>query len=135
MSRVSVGRLAPVEGLFTSESVADGHPDKIADQLSDAVLDAALRQDPQARVAVEAAIKGSAVWLFGELTGRDLSLDFPEIGGVRTERRRCGRRRWFHGAAPASSRVQMSAFQHIAFAWSEGSRLPQTLRFQAMEGG
>jgi S-adenosylmethionine synthetase len=79
MSRVSVGRLAPVEGLFTSESVADGHPDKIADQLSDAVLDAALRQDPQARVAVEAAIKGSSVWLFGELTGRDLSLDFPEI--------------------------------------------------------
>lgn len=79
MSRVSVGRLAPVEGLFTSESVADGHPDKIADQLSDAVLDAALRQDPEARVAVEAAIKGSSVWLFGELTGRDLSLDFPEI--------------------------------------------------------
>ena len=62
MSRVSVGRLAPVEGLFTSESVADGHPDKIADQLSDAVLDAALRQDAQARVAVEAAIKGSSVW-------------------------------------------------------------------------
>jgi S-adenosylmethionine synthetase len=79
MSRVTVGRLATVEGLFTSESVADGHPDKIADQLSDAVLDAALRQDPQARVAVEAAIKGSSVWLFGELTGRDLSLDFPEI--------------------------------------------------------
>jgi S-adenosylmethionine synthetase len=42
MSRVSIGRLTPVEGLFTSESVADGHPDKIADQLSDAVLDAAL---------------------------------------------------------------------------------------------
>ena len=79
MSRVSMGRLAPVEGLFTSESVADGHPDKIADQLSDALLDAALLQDPQARVAVEAAIKGSSVWLFGELTGRDLSLDFPEI--------------------------------------------------------
>ncbi|MFZ4746098.1 MAG: methionine adenosyltransferase [Sphingomonas sp.] len=71
--------LAHVEGLFTSESVADGHPDKIADQLSDAVLDAALRQDPQARVAVEAAIKGSSVWLFGELTGRELSLNFPEI--------------------------------------------------------
>jgi S-adenosylmethionine synthetase len=74
MSRVSVGRLAPVEGRFTSESVADGHPDKIADQLSDAVLDAALRQDPESRVAVEAAIKGSSVWLFGELTGRELSM-------------------------------------------------------------
>ena len=79
MSRVSLGSLAPVEGLFTSESVADGHPDKIADQLSDAVLDAALSQDPFARVAVEAAIKGSSVWLFGELTGRELLLDFPEI--------------------------------------------------------
>lgn len=79
MTRVSVGCLTPVEGLFTSESVADGHPDKIADQLSDAVLDAALRQDSQARVAVEAAIKGSSVWLFGELTGRNLSLDFTEI--------------------------------------------------------
>ena len=79
MNRVSVGRLAPVEGLFTSESVADGHPDKIADQLSDAVLDAALRQDPKARVAVEAAIKGASVWLFGELTGRNMVLDFQEI--------------------------------------------------------
>ena len=79
MSRVSMGRLAPVNGLFTSESVSDGHPDKIADQLSDAVLDAALRQDPHARVAVEAAIKGTSVWLLGEMSGRDLSLDFPSI--------------------------------------------------------
>jgi S-adenosylmethionine synthetase len=79
MERISIGRLAPVTGLFTSESVSDGHPDKIADQLSDAVLDAALAQDPNARVAVEAAIKGSSVWLFGELTGRDLHLDFDQI--------------------------------------------------------
>lgn len=79
MSRVSVGCLPQIEGLFTSESVADGHPDKIADQLSDAVLDAALAQDPNARVAVEAAIKGSSVWLFGELTGHDLKLDYDQI--------------------------------------------------------
>ncbi|NBB51207.1 methionine adenosyltransferase [Rhizobium sp. CRIBSB] len=79
MSRVTVGHLAPVQGLFTSESVTDGHPDKIADQLSDAVLDAALAQDSNARVAVEAAIKGSSVWLFGELTGQDLKLDFDQI--------------------------------------------------------
>lgn len=79
MSRVSVGCLPRIEGLFTSESVADGHPDKIADQLSDAVLDAALAQDPNARVAVEAAIKGSSIWLFGELTGQDLKLDYDKI--------------------------------------------------------
>lgn len=79
MSRVSVGCLPRIEGLFTSESVADGHPDKIADQLSDAVLDAVLAQDPYARVAVEAAIKGSSVWLFGELSGQDLKLDYDQI--------------------------------------------------------
>ena len=79
MSRVSVGRLAPIDGLFTSESVAEGHPDKIADQLSDAVLDAVLAQDRHARVAVEAAIKGSSVWLFGELTGQNLKLDYDQI--------------------------------------------------------
>ncbi|HEV7353620.1 MAG TPA: methionine adenosyltransferase [Brevundimonas sp.] len=79
MNRISIGRLAPVTGLFTSESVSDGHPDKIADQLSDAVLDAALALDPTARVAVEAGIKGSSVWLFGELSGHGLDLDFEEI--------------------------------------------------------
>ncbi|WP_298128231.1 methionine adenosyltransferase [Brevundimonas sp.] len=79
MDCITTGHLTPVNGLFTSESVADGHPDKIADQLSDAVLDAALRQDPGARVAIEAAIKGSSVWLFGELTGQDLHLDFDQI--------------------------------------------------------
>ena len=74
MSRLSFGRLAPVEGLFTSEAVSDGHPDKIADQLSDAVLDECLRQDPGARVAVEAAIKGHEIWLFGEVSG-DVTLE------------------------------------------------------------
>jgi S-adenosylmethionine synthetase len=53
--------------LFTSESVCAGHPDKIADQISDAILDAALAQDPLARVAVETAVK-DRVMIFGELT-------------------------------------------------------------------
>ena len=53
--------------LFTSESVCAGHPDKIADQISDAILDAALAQDPQARVAIETAVK-DRVMIFGELT-------------------------------------------------------------------
>ena len=56
------------DGLFTSESVSEGHPDKICDQISDAILDACLAQDPASRVAVEAAIKGGTLCLLGELT-------------------------------------------------------------------
>ncbi len=54
--------------LFTSESVTEGHPDKICDQVSDAILDECLRQDPNSRVAVETATKNGAVWVFGEIT-------------------------------------------------------------------
>ena len=54
--------------LFTSESVAEGHPDKIADQISDAVLDAILKQDKRARVAVETLIKTGMVVVAGEVT-------------------------------------------------------------------
>lgn len=55
-------------GLFTSEAVSAGHPDKICDQISDAILDACLAQDPYARVAVETAIKGELICLLGEIT-------------------------------------------------------------------
>ena len=54
--------------LFTSESVAIGHPDKIADQLSDAVLDACLKEDPYARVACETLVSSGLVVLAGEIT-------------------------------------------------------------------
>jgi S-adenosylmethionine synthetase len=54
--------------LFTSESVTEGHPDKMCDQISDAVLDAILEQDPTARVACETAIKTGFVLLLGEIT-------------------------------------------------------------------
>jgi S-adenosylmethionine synthetase len=54
--------------LFTSESVAEGHPDKVADQISDAVLDACLRQDPEARVACETLVSSGLVMLAGEIT-------------------------------------------------------------------
>jgi len=54
--------------LFTSESVTEGHPDKICDQISDAVLDAILEQDSQARVACETAVKTGFVLLLGEIT-------------------------------------------------------------------
>jgi S-adenosylmethionine synthetase len=54
--------------LFTSESVTEGHPDKLCDQISDAVLDACLEQDPRSRVACETAAKTGFVMLFGEIT-------------------------------------------------------------------
>ena len=54
--------------LFTSESVAEGHPDKLCDQVSDAILDACLEQDPEARVAVECLTKTGVVVVAGELT-------------------------------------------------------------------
>lgn len=54
--------------LFTSESVSEGHPDKMADQISDAVLDAIIKNDPNARVAVETMIKTGMVIVAGEVT-------------------------------------------------------------------
>jgi len=56
------------EFLFTSESVNEGHPDKICDQVSDAVLDACLQQDPTSKVACETATKTGMVMIFGEIT-------------------------------------------------------------------
>ncbi len=54
--------------LFTSESVTEGHPDKICDQISDAILDEILKDDLNARVACETAIKTGLVWVMGEIT-------------------------------------------------------------------
>jgi len=52
--------------LFSSESVTEGHPDKLCDQISDAVLDEMLRQDPNSRVAVEALVTTGLVQIAGE---------------------------------------------------------------------
>ena len=57
--------------LFTSESVTEGHPDKVADQVSDAVLDAFLARDPMARVACETLVTAGRVVIAGEATGRE----------------------------------------------------------------
>ena len=54
--------------LFTSESVTEGHPDKICDQISDAILDAMLEQDPMSRVACETATTTGLVLAMGEIT-------------------------------------------------------------------
>ena len=56
--------------LFTSESVGEGHPDKMCDQISDAILDAHLRQDPDAKVACETVTKTGMVMILGEITSQ-----------------------------------------------------------------
>ncbi|TLD28599.1 hypothetical protein PspLS_03936 [Pyricularia sp. CBS 133598] len=63
--------------LFTSESVGEGHPDKIADQVSDAVLDACLAQDPLSKVACETATKTGMIMIFGEITTK-AKVDFQK---------------------------------------------------------
>jgi S-adenosylmethionine synthetase len=64
--------------LFTSESVTEGHPDKICDQISDAVLDACLAEDPKSRVACETATKTGFVLLLGEIT-TNAHIDFDKL--------------------------------------------------------
>ncbi|HHT9125612.1 MAG TPA: methionine adenosyltransferase [Candidatus Brocadiia bacterium] len=64
--------------LFTSESVTMGHPDKMADQISDAVLDAILAQDPYGRVACETLVKTGLVMIAGEITTK-ASISIPEV--------------------------------------------------------
>ena len=56
--------------IFSSESVGEGHPDKVADFISDSVLDACLEQDPLSRVACETLVKSNTVTLAGEITTR-----------------------------------------------------------------
>ena len=64
--------------LLTSESVSDGHPDKICDQVSDAVLDAALAGDPTSRVACETSCTTNRLWMFGEITTAS-AIDFEAV--------------------------------------------------------
>jgi S-adenosylmethionine synthetase len=70
--------MARDEYLFTSESVTEGHPDKIADQISDAVLDAILAQDPRGRVACETLLTTGLVVVAGEIT-TDCYVDVPAL--------------------------------------------------------
>jgi S-adenosylmethionine synthetase len=68
----------PTLRLFTSESVTEGHPDKVCDQISDAILDAILEQDPQARVAVETMVTTGLVHVAGEVT-TSAYVEIPQI--------------------------------------------------------
>ena len=73
--------------LFTSESVTEGHPDKVCDRVSDAILDAILTQDPQAHVAVETLVTTGLVHVAGEVT-TEAYVEIPDI--VRSEIVRIG---------------------------------------------
>ena len=64
--------------LFTSESVTEGHPDKMADQISDAVLDAVLARDPKGRVACETLLKTGYVMIAGEITTK-AQIDYQKL--------------------------------------------------------
>ena len=64
--------------LFTSESVTMGHPDKVADHISDAILDAMLAQDPKSRVACETMVKTGMVIVAGEITSKAV-VDIPTV--------------------------------------------------------
>src|SRR5215217_5933546 len=75
---MSTPELSDNEFLFTSESVTGGHPDKMADQISDGVLDAVLEQDPEGRVACETLLNTGLVVVSGEISTK-AQLDFQEI--------------------------------------------------------
>src|SRR5690554_2741757 len=64
--------------LFSSESVTEGHPDKLCDQISDAILDAVIAKDPNARVAVETTATTGMVMVMGEMT-TDCYVDIPRV--------------------------------------------------------
>lgn len=86
--------MSKLEHIFTSESVGEGHPDKVADQISDSILDAHLKGDPRSRVACECLVKNNFVILAGEITSgtrvdydamvrqliREIGYDDPSIG-------------------------------------------------------
>jgi S-adenosylmethionine synthetase len=110
--------------LFTSESVSEGHPDKVADQISDAVLDAILAQDPRSRVAAETLVKDNLVVLAGEITTGAKHLDYRDI--ARNTIRRIGYNDPAIGFDADTCTVLVAygeQSQHIAQGVNEGSGL------------
>ena len=92
-------RLCLLTILFTSESVSEGHPDKLADQISDAVLDAIIKDDPHSRVAVETMVKTGMTIIAGEVR-TDTYVDLEQIvrdviTGMGYDQFGCGFRRQF----------------------------------------
>ena len=88
--------------LFTSESVTEGHPDKVCDQIADAVLDAVMAQDPEGRVACEVCANGNSVLIMGEMTAR-ASVDMEALARQVILDIGYDRRNWVLTATPARS--------------------------------
>ena len=78
--------------LFTSESVTEGHPDKMADQISDSILDAIMAEDPMGRVAAETLVTTGQVHVVGEISTnrRELRLRLQDLRHPRFHRRAVG---------------------------------------------
>src|SRR5919202_1870083 len=94
--------LSDNEFLFTSESVTEGHPDKVADQISDGVLDAVMRDDPTGRVACETLVNTGLIVISGEIT-TETYVDIPKI--ARETVRRIGYDRAKYGFAAETCSV------------------------------
>ena len=94
--------------LFTSESVSEGHPDKVADQISDAIVDLFLSKDPEARVACETLCTTQLVVLAGEIRGKGVYEDGRWAPGIETE---------IEAAARAT--VKRIGYQQAGFHWNE----------------
>src|SRR3989338_5296643 len=77
-SRKEVPFMKKDKHLFTSESVSEGHPDKLCDQVSDAILDAFIEQDPRARVACETLVARNNLIIAGEITAQ-AKVDIPKV--------------------------------------------------------
>ncbi len=79
MLATSCKKMLKMNYLFTSESVSEGHPDKVADQISDAILDEFLRQDKEAKVACETFCTAGLVVVGGEVRSDDAYVDIPSV--------------------------------------------------------
>ena len=84
MKSAAISPLGNEKFFFTSESVTEGHPDKVADAVSDSILDACLRQDPFSRVACETLLTCNWVVVAGEITTK-ANVNWPEVirGAIR----------------------------------------------------
>ncbi|KAF8073133.1 SAMS2 [Scenedesmus sp. PABB004] len=101
---------APHTFLFSSESVTEGHPDKVCDQVSDAVLDACLAQDPGSKVACEAAVKDNFLLVFGEITSH-AEVDYAAV--AREAVRRIGYDREELGFNASTAEVKVLVEQQV----------------------
>src|SRR5262245_4903161 len=123
--------------LFTSESVTEGHPDKMCDQVSDAILDAIIREDPDARVACETATTTGLVLVLGEITTHTY-IDFQaivrdtvrDIGYTRADYgfdyQTCGTLVSVKGQSPTSPRASMRRSRSVTVPPRRSSWVPAT---------